>query len=97
MDLSNGPSPKQLTLIINVLDNVYLAPCVSQFQALPSSPPGNPGQIFKNCQIPAPGQVFCVNSQGARLPLDPQYTFSPYSRPQQLIYPLNIYKLVGRT
>ena len=68
-----------------------------------SHPTGQPSeQIFKNRQIPGPRANFlCQIPGGGGLPaildFNKFYTFSQYSRPQSLIYPLNIYKLVERT
>ena len=46
-----------LVYVINLLDNVYLAYCVSQFQALPLSPAN-----FKERSYPNPQANFCIKS-----------------------------------
>ena len=68
-------------LIINLLDNVYFYVSVN----------------FKRY----PGKFFVLNPRGLGFPktlnFNKFYTFSPYSRPQPLIYSLNIYKFIEIT
>ena len=77
------------------------SPSISQFQALPP-PPGSPWANFQKSSNPGPlGGFFVSNPRMPGFPwtlnLNKYYTFSPYSRPQSLIYLLNIYKFIGRT
>ena len=82
-----------------ILDNISV-----MYQSVPSVtiPSGNPQANFQKASNPDPlGKFFVSNPRGAGFPgtfnFNKFYTFSPYSRPQSIFYPLNIYKFIERT
>ena len=81
---------ESIAFSILVKFNVGNKNCISQFQALPSHPPGNPGVNLQNWQILATCSNFFIKCPSPEFPgslyCNKFYTFPPLSRSQSLEY-----------